>query len=382
METVQLQCGSCMNMMAISAEHLGQQVQCPHCQAIVQTPPASAFGLAPPGPDPTVPASPSYASEPTPPIQPSEQPESIFAEAEPSDDVFNQPARTPTIHMPEENHELEPAAVAVEEAPAESEEEYEEEADLTAMRSRLASSQKPSLLGPTLMIFLVPYAICTTGFIAYLLYIWPTINTLDYLPDPGKQPRPGEKKATSINLPAHGIRLAENRKIPLGGSVQVGDIEVKPLNVWRLPKGGLEIDFIAKNHSLTNPMVPIDLDLFPPHPWKGTFRPYTFVRQQRSEGGGRRKDSAATTWPPAVLRGRSAEREGAHARRNRGRGEEGIRLATDFKSQPYIDKIKGSSYLWRIQLRRGPVRLGSGSEIPATCVIGVKFNESDIKPKS
>jgi hypothetical protein len=141
-ETVQLQCGSCMNMMAISSEHLGQQVQCPHCQSVVQTPPASAFGLAPPGPDPT------YSAPP--PITATEQPESIFAEAEPSDDVFDQSPRLPKVHMPEENGEAEHAAVAVEEPEVEEEEAYEEPADLSAMRARLASARQSSSVAPTL----------------------------------------------------------------------------------------------------------------------------------------------------------------------------------------------------------------------------------------
>ena len=259
METVQLQCGSCMNMMAISAEHLGQQVQCPHCQAVVQTPPASAFGLAPAGPDPTVSAPPpNYSSEPAP-ITVTEQPESIFAEAEPSDDLFDEAPRTPKIHMPDDNHEAEHAAVAVEEQEPEPEEEYEEPADLSAMRARLASARQSSNVAPTILVFLVPYAICCSGFIGYLLYTWPTIERLDYLPDP-KTLKAG-KGAGPVNLPAHGIALAANRKVPLGKSVRVGDIEVTPLRVWRLLKGDLQMEFVTKNLS-SAPMTPIEMDFF------------------------------------------------------------------------------------------------------------------------
>src|SRR5262245_61075447 len=38
METVQLQCGHCKKVMGVSAAHLGQQVRCPHCSQVVQTP--------------------------------------------------------------------------------------------------------------------------------------------------------------------------------------------------------------------------------------------------------------------------------------------------------------------------------------------------------
>src|SRR5262245_55840323 len=38
METVQLQCGHCQQVIAIGVEHLGGQVRCPHCQGVLQTP--------------------------------------------------------------------------------------------------------------------------------------------------------------------------------------------------------------------------------------------------------------------------------------------------------------------------------------------------------
>ena len=371
METVQLQCGSCMNMMAISAEHLGQQVQCPHCQAVVQTPPASAFGLAPPGPDPTVSAPPSYASEP-PPISVPEQPESIFAEAEPSDDLFDEAPRTPKVHMPDDNHEAEHAAVAVEEA--EEEEEYEEPADLSAMRARLASARQSSSVAPTILVFLVPYAICTTGFIAYLLMNWPTIERLDYLPDP-KTLKAG-KGAGPVNLPAHGIALAANRKIPLNQSVRVGDIEVTPLHVWRLAKGDLQLEFLAKNLS-KEPMTPIEMDFFAFG--KGSFRPYTFL-----DSNLRKKDADENVGyggyleyfdDPNLVRARASGEVPPG-------GEERIVITTtaEQKNREYVNRLKGGNYVWRLQVRRGNVWY-HGGEIPVTAVVGVQFGENDIQAK-
>ena len=46
MEIIEIQCGSCNEMMAISVDHLGTQVHCPHCQAIVQAPPREALAPA------------------------------------------------------------------------------------------------------------------------------------------------------------------------------------------------------------------------------------------------------------------------------------------------------------------------------------------------
>src|SRR5579864_9385185 len=39
MQTVQFTCEKCGKVMAISTEHLGTQVHCPHCLEIVQAPP-------------------------------------------------------------------------------------------------------------------------------------------------------------------------------------------------------------------------------------------------------------------------------------------------------------------------------------------------------
>ena len=376
METVQLQCGSCMNMMAISAEHLGQQVQCPHCQAVVQTPPASAFGLAPPGPDPTYSAPPPSYSAP-PPISAAEQPESIFAEPEPSDDLFEQSPRTPQIHMPEENGEAEHAAVAVEEPEVEEEEAYEEPADLSAMRARLASARQSSSVAPTLLIFLVPYAICCSGFIAYLLMNWPTIDRLDYLPDPKTLKAIGGK-ASSINLPAHGIELASNRKIPLGGSVRVGDIEVRPMRVKRHTNGDLEMDFIAKNLSPER-MTPIEMDFFAGAN-KGSFRPYTFLGSNLrtmadDQGAGGYGGYLEYFDDPNLVRTRNSPELQPGA-------EEHIVITTaaEPKNREYVNRIKGGNYLWRLQVRRGDVRY-RGGDIPVTAVVGVQFGENEIRDK-
>jgi len=35
MQTVQFQCGKCRGLMAVVIDHLGRQVRCPHCQAVV-----------------------------------------------------------------------------------------------------------------------------------------------------------------------------------------------------------------------------------------------------------------------------------------------------------------------------------------------------------
>ncbi len=86
METVQFECGTCHRVMAVSLEHLGAQVHCPHCQTIVQAPPAGT---------------PSSSLKDGGDI--GREGESIFAGPAPTDDIFNSPPSGPKIEMPVAN---------------------------------------------------------------------------------------------------------------------------------------------------------------------------------------------------------------------------------------------------------------------------------------
>src|SRR5262245_22864240 len=83
METVQIQCGSCRRLMAVQVEHLGSQVHCPHCQAIVQAPPARPSG-------PTADARGEHDMT------------SIFA-GDAAEDIFPAGPRPPAVEMPPEH---------------------------------------------------------------------------------------------------------------------------------------------------------------------------------------------------------------------------------------------------------------------------------------
>src|SRR5262245_28748300 len=90
METINVQCGHCGKLMAVSTEHLGARVSCPHCQGVVEAP-----ASAPPG---------SRGESPTPPeikVPVVEATESIFAAEEPeaTEDIFGSQDR-PLIEMP------------------------------------------------------------------------------------------------------------------------------------------------------------------------------------------------------------------------------------------------------------------------------------------
>lgn len=383
MQTVQLQCGSCNNMMAIAVEHLGAQVQCPHCRAVVQTPAASAFGLAPPpGPDPAgaapppaynppaySPPQPQYNPYPPPSYpQPAEVPsikpperESIFSEPEPSDDLFDRGDDQPRVRMPE------PAGVATyeEHVPQEPLEQADDEepADLGAM-DRVRAARQQSNLAPTLLVFLIPYAIFTTAFIAYLLYMWPTVDVFEHLRDPN--PKDGPKV---MFLPKHDLPLSTRLKTKLNQPVQVGQVQITPLEVKK-DGDGLVLSFKAKNLSDSVPFKPMDPTFF--EEGKGEAKPYTFLElqgknDQRVYGG----DLEFFTV------------DGKEAPGNLGPGqEEIIHLSTTVRprDQAAVRHLLTSNgpYLWRVQVRRGPVTF-RGKPVSATAVVGVEFTAADIK---
>ncbi|HVS37860.1 MAG TPA: hypothetical protein VMS17_20040 [Gemmataceae bacterium] len=91
MQTVNFQCGNCNNLMAVGEDHLGQQVRCPHCQAVVLAPTAPA-----PAPGAPAPAAPSPAAFTMPSAN---EHEDIFAPPAPSDDLFGAP-EAPRLQLP------------------------------------------------------------------------------------------------------------------------------------------------------------------------------------------------------------------------------------------------------------------------------------------
>jgi hypothetical protein len=106
MQPVNFQCGSCHNLMAVSAEFLGQQVRCPHCQQVVVAPPPTD-PISPPAPapidqapPPDVPAPPSSGSLDLTVPRPAEDHDSIFAPPPVSDDLFGGGTEAPRIEIP------------------------------------------------------------------------------------------------------------------------------------------------------------------------------------------------------------------------------------------------------------------------------------------
>ena len=357
METVQLQCGHCKEVMAIGVEHLGGQVQCPHCKGVVQTPARASQ-----------PEAPAVAPMPNTELQ---QHESIFGGAEASDMVIGESA-APKVEMPFPSVSDAPAAPM----DAASATEDEPDADLTKFKPRpVYDKSVVSLYG---FIFLVPYAILTTGIILYLVFVQGgRTHPFDMLPDPVPGKDKGGPKHTLKIVPT--LPLADHQRIELGKSITVGkdgDLVVTPERVRLTEVGDLQIFLRAKNVSTDTTFDPIN-ELYVRHDLtKPGGEPYSFL--ETKSGKVRNIYNATLEYSKNAndknLVGSALLAPG---------GETTIILTTgsEYRTPDVAAIVKANDrFTWRVQLRRGFVKW-RGKEVPATAVIGVEFSSAQIERK-
>src|SRR5262249_24756308 len=398
METINVQCGHCGKLMAVSTEHLGARVSCPHCQGVVEAP-----ASAPPG---------SRGESPTPPeikVPVVEATESIFAAEEPesTEDIFGSQDR-PLIEMP---HAPEPSGVtlattpdvprALEKAPAPlspplpelfldkpaasaasaekapwTDDEHTEPAPAEQAEAPAQAVgeleprryvAKRSLLGPMLLMFLIPYCLVTTGFVIWLLYTRSKApEPFEFLRDPAPT-KDGPDKGKGRERVKYDARLPAKLHTALGQTLQVGDIEVTPLKV-ALTDGDLAIQLKLRNLASSTTFNPLpdafaNLKTFEPN------YPYTFLEVAPGEyvfGG-------SVTYR---RQNKNFFQDGKLAP-----GDEMLALlTTNLSARREIARIVATerSLLWRIQVRRGLVDV-DGARVSATTVIGVEFATSTIE---
>jgi len=383
-DTIQLQCGSCGQMMAISPAHLGAQVQCPHCQAVVQTP-APTDGLAAGAFDPQLPT-----------VDLAER-DSIFGQPEPTDDLFGAgplpqiemprmemappppppppPMYEPTVTMEAAREPYAPAPFTspapygapetYAPAPAPAEDDAGEPIAPVLMRR----PSERSLLVPIVLIFLIPYSVFTTAFIGYLLYVSrQQVHPLKMLPD-------NAPKGAPRHQVKHDLPLDPDMKVALGKAIRVGDIEVTPLRVKHTTFGDLVLVFRAKNLSDKLIFNPISDD-YVRHVERGmdAGRPYTFLERSHPGQQFRRLYGGNLEW---FREGEKLEPFDGDLRP----GEEAvIHLISESKSRgALVNSFVNADerLLWRVQVRRGPIPV-DGQLISATTVVGVDFSAREI----
>jgi hypothetical protein len=377
MDTVQIQCGSCNKLMAISTAHLGGQVRCPHCQAIVQAP-------AP---------TPALASEPTellPPQIEVREADSIFAPPEEGEDLFGDGLQRAVVEMPLDMapaQELSPALdhlATIAEPPPIAHDITEADlaptsapvphhgtpdADLAALQPPRRPADR-GYLSLMLLILLVPYSILMTLFVVYLWYQLANQETgLQLLPDPA--PKKDGARQVKVRV-KHDQALAASQQVKLGGTIAIGAIQVTPEKVTRDEFGDLQLVLQVKNISDNQAFSPMHPDFL--RTVKGNkmnTMPYTFLDTPKASD--------------RLYGGHLAfERPGEDERTIEGEllpGQQEKVMVTAPQKKELIDSIVKSNdkLTWRVQLRRGLVRV-DGQQMSATAVIGVQFSASEIRP--
>jgi hypothetical protein len=312
--------------MAISVEHLGGQVKCPHCQGVVQTP------------------------APVPSMELNSHPESIFAGPEASDAVIGETAM-PKLEMPPPSAQTEP----------------EPEAELPTFKPRPVFTS--SVFAMYALIFLVPYAILTTIAILYLIFNQTTRHPFDMIRDPMPDANKGGAKRAMLDPMTP---LAPHQRVAIGKQLQVGkdgDLLVTPERIVLTEDGDLRLFLRAKNISKDTTFEPCNERFVKYNPQKNT-PSYTFLQSKTRNLGNvfgayleyRDKADDNKELSEAILR-----------------PDQEILIVLTTYANPHMKEIaKGNdSHTWRIELRRGMVKY-AGKDVSATTVIGVEFNSSDV----
>jgi hypothetical protein len=434
METVQIRCGRCNSLMAVPGEFLGRQVRCPHCQHVVLAPASSALQTALDATG-TASAQPSEVLGSDTVFLHDEERHDRFVPTVASEGSFDEDAtlrleivaetvRPSSDDLREREKEVQlPASGSVpvaESRPLPEFREYAVEGTDTAYLdaippnpvSRNASSGRSPrrkhgwLLGAVFLpLFL--YSILAT---VAIVLLWNRLqqtppHPLEMFPDvegdtPGVQKN--GKKTSPVRgqiAPEHVKKLADaalpsQLRVSLGETLRVGDLEVTPRRVDRKvvrvfvegfanPEPCLHESLVLQLHlhnaSADSTFTPID-NYFDRR-WKkgGGPPPLTVLEMgpQRFYGG-------PAEWSPLGSAG-NVRRQWVEGRKDfdaLGVGP-GADMDTfvctdgdDAKVLQELEKFPGK-LLWRVQLRRGLVRVGN-RDIPAAAVVGVEFNRHDV----
>ena len=446
MATVNFQCGNCNNLMGVSAEFLGHQVRCPHCQAVV---------VAPAAPAPTHPAPAAVEFSP-----PAHEQDDIFAPPEPTDDLFGR-AESPRVELPPTfqepalalNGDANTAAQAPaapfgstmaypgpELAPSASpgtgaipswmdsppappasptsiateppEETHEETIPHLIRRPRDGGGWFVGLV----VVPLISYALLAT--VAVLL-LWYRIQQAPPAPPSPLENLPSfdpndDEHSTHLKLNQKMFRIRDmdvkkatspllaERITRLGKELQVVDLEITPLKVGRevvsvISKGSqpepcaapsLVMRLKLKNISSNVIFQPMD-SYFVRKRIKSEQPPLTILElfdpahTIRFFGGPAEYHPAPL--PNNIHAGLPQAVEGDHASHVLHPGEEmETFVCTDGDDMNAVNAVENyhGKLLWRVQLRCGIVTLDSHHLVPVSSVIGVEFTDDDYRKSS
>jgi hypothetical protein len=239
---------------------------------------------------------------------------------------------------------------------------------------------------PLLIIPLISYSVLMTIAVGILYFrLQQQVHPLEALPDQGdnKGATHGKGSSSMDRMPRQDQDLPAKLRVELGHSLRIGDVEVTPLKVEhrhiQFQEGAVvdptEQETLALELRLRNVSDDVyfrPLDPYFDRQWSpgktSGIMPYGFLTVDKKNFFG------PLEWHRArvVVKGQDQDTELKP-------GEEMTTfLCTDPEDHvpAALKKAKGP-FLWRVQVRRGLVKVGS-KEISATAVVGVEFNKQDV----
>jgi hypothetical protein len=436
METSNFQCGHCGKLMAVGSEFLGQQVRCPHCQQVVVAPPPVV--AAPSGPPPV--SSPAQTEDhedifsealsedlfgegprhvvempPEPPPQvPASAPEfaedlagpSGLAPASPSGEGGLSSVDT-SNHAVAANLDL--GSGASTSAPVENFWQEGPDAGVSPQPGpEPAAPEQQVMVRQTrgggnaamlLLTILVPYALLMTAVALYLYFKSPASrgsgngpsNPLEMLPDEGLNPGVRRVLQRGKRFPGEEAVLPDHLRVSVGKSLRVGDLEVTPkdvalrkitVNYSTNLSPSLETALVLRLHlrNVSKDVAFHPVDPFFDRSWTPddpNGKPYTSL-----DLGGKLFYGGPIDWANAIPRRDNPRQYIAeqHQDKELRPGEEMDTMVCTNPKDNIGDVLKAyhGPLVWRLQVRRGLVEVRN-REASATAVIGVEFDDSDVK---
>jgi hypothetical protein len=269
---------------------------------------------------------------------------------------------------------------------------------------RVAARGGTSLFVIGVLIFLFPYAALTTAAAIYLYYLMKNApNPLEMLQDAPSEYPGATRKGPSSRVYQRvdpDTKLPPHLHVALGGAIQVGDLEVKPLKVQRKPvvfkyersdrqptastNDALVLTLALKNVSQDVTFMPTDPAFV--KKWRRgedvpMNRPYNLleVGKERFYGGPCKWSPHATAITARRDRDPQEYLEGADFKTLKPGESMETLVATDPYDPAVLKTVDGHSgpLVWRVHVRRGLVKTKNG-DVSATAVIGVAIKAQEV----
>jgi hypothetical protein len=262
---------------------------------------------------------------------------------------------------------------------------------LTAPTVRMPQQSRPWVL-PLFIIPLISYSVLMTIAVGILyLRLQQQVHPLEALPDQGdnKGATHGKSSSGLEHMPRPDQDLPSRLRVELGHPLRIGDIEVTPTKIQhrqiQFQQGALldttRQETLALELRLRNVSDDVyfkPLDPYFDRQWNANkqagIMPYGFLTIESKHFFG------PIPWQPRSQNRTPVQVVGQDLDKELKPGEEMTTfLCTDPQDRvPAVLKKAKGPFLWRVQVRRGLVKVGN-REVPATAVVGVEFNKEEVQ---